>query len=199
MPQDDRVTAYIERAQPFARPILAHIRALVHQELPDVAETMKWGMPFFEWQGKPLANMAAFKAHASFGFWQREAAPAASPGKGEGMGQFGKLASLADLPPDAVLQAMVRDAAALLAAGAPTRRAAKAPKAEIPMPDDLATALATDAAAAAHFNGFPPGARREYLEWVTSAKQPATRARRITTTVAQAAEGKRLNWKYEDC
>jgi hypothetical protein len=196
MPQDERVTAYIAGAQPFAQPILQHLRALVHQVLPDATEAIKWGMPFFEWQGKPLANMAAFKAHASFGFWQRDAA---GPANTDGMGQFGKLASIADLPPDAELMAHIRTAAALVAAGAPTRRSAKAPKAETPLPDDLAAALAGNPAAAAHFNGFPPGARREYLEWVTSAKQPATRARRIATCVAQAAEGKRLHWKYEDC
>lgn len=77
--------------------------------------------------------------------------------------------------------------------------APRAPKAEIAMPDDLTAALTAHPAAEAQFAGFPPGARREYLEWVTSAKQPATRAKRIETTVAQAAEGKRLNWKYEKC
>ncbi len=67
------------------------------------------------------------------------------------------------------------------------------------MPDDLAAALSAVPAAEAAFAAFPPGARREYLEWVTGAKQAATRDKRIATTVAQAAEGKRLNWKYEKC
>lgn len=199
MARSTAVSDYIDKAAPFARPILAHLRDAVHQALPEVEEAMKWSMPFFVHRGKPLANMAAFKAHASFGFWRREGAgPDAEVT--EGMGQFGKLTSLADLPPDAELIAMIRAAAAVIdAGGATARRPAKAPKAEIAMPDDLAAALAAAPAAAAGFEDLPPGARREYLEWVTTAKQAATRARRVETTVSQCAEGKKLHWKYESC
>lgn len=198
MPQDARVDAYIERAQPFAQPILAHLRAIVHAALPGVAETVKWGMPFFEWQGKPLANMAAFKAHASFGFWRRDGAGPAQEA-GDGMGQFGKLASVADLPADAELAAMIRAAAALIEAGVPSKPSPRVPRPKAAMPDDLAAALAADPAAERGFAALPPGAQREYVDWVTGARQPATRARRIGTTVAQAAAGRKLNWKYENC
>lgn len=67
------------------------------------------------------------------------------------------------------------------------------------MPDDLTAALTAQPTAEAQFADFPPRTRRDYLEWVTSAKQPATRVKRIETTVAQAAESKRLNWRYEKC
>lgn len=193
MLMDDRVTAYIDRARPFARPILAMVRAAVHTAVPDAGETLKWGMPFFTLNGRDVAMMAAFKAHAGVGVFD------GSPmGGGEAMGNCGKLQGVADVPGD--LHARVQAAAALAAKGQPMRVAAPRPaRAEIAMPDDLAEALAICPAAQAQFAAFPPGARREYLEWVTSAKQPATRARRVETTVAQAAEGKRLNWKYEKC
>lgn len=199
MSRSEAVTAYVDRAAPFARPILTHLRGLVHRALPEVEEAMKWSMPFFVHRGRPLANMAAFKAHASFGFWRREGAgPDAEPT--EGMGQFGKLTSLADLPPDTELIAMIRAAAAVIdAGGATVRRPAKAPKADIAMPDDLAAALAAAPTAATGFAALPPGARRDYLEWVTTAKQAATRQRRVEATVAQCAEGKKLHWKYEGC
>jgi uncharacterized protein YdeI (YjbR/CyaY-like superfamily) len=193
MSMDDRVTAYIERAMPFAQPILRHVRAAVHAAVPDAAETMKWSMPFFTLNGRDMAMMAAFKAHAGVGIFDGSAM-----GGGEAMGNCGKLTSAADVPAD--LAARLQAAAALAAAGKPMRAAAPRPaKTDIAMPDDLAAALAVHPAADLQFASFPPGARREYLEWVTGAKQPATRAKRIATTVAQAAEGKRLNWKYEKC
>jgi hypothetical protein len=198
MPSDPRVDAYIEKVQPFAKPILSHLRATVHQAAPGVEEAIKWGMPFFLWKGAPLANMAAFKAHASFGFWRREGAGPATEAEGA-MGQFGRLTSVADLPPDSDIEAMVRDAIAAIEAGTKTRRPPRAPKAAIAMPDDLEAALSANPAAAAGYAGFPPGAQREYLAWVLGAKQSATRARRIETTVNQCAEGKRLHWKYENC
>ena len=154
---------------------------------------MKWSMPFFTLNGRDVAMMAAFKAHAGVGIFDGSVM-----GGGEAMGNCGKLGSVDDLPAD--LTARLHAAAMLAAQGKPTRATAPRPaKAEIAMPDDLAVALAAHPAAGAQFTSFPPGAQREYLEWVTSAKQPATRAKRIETTVAQAAEGKRLNWKYEKC
>jgi uncharacterized protein YdeI (YjbR/CyaY-like superfamily) len=195
MPQDPRVHAYIARAQPFAQPILAHIRRIIHAAVPEASETMKWSMPFFEVNGKRLAMMASFKAHAGLGIFD-----GTLMATGDGMGQFGKITSVADLPAEAELARRLQAAVALIGAGAPPRmRKAAAPKPALDMPDDLAAALAADAEAGAKFAAFPPGARREYIEWVVTAKQPATRATRIATTVAQSAEGKKRNWKYEVC
>lgn len=197
MPQDLRVTAYIEKAAPFARPILTELRARLQRARPDLDEAIKWSMPFFVFDGAPIANMAAFKTHAAFGFWRREAAgDSASPG--EAMGQFGKLTSVADLPDEAALATMLDNAIALAEGGAGTRRTPPGSKPALETPDDLAAALAAAGAAAA-FAALSPGARREYVEWVEGAKQPATRAKRIATTATQVAEGKKLNWRYENC
>ncbi len=194
MPHDDRITAYIAKAAPFARPILDHIRALVHAAVPEASETIKWGMPFFEHQRRPLAMMAAFKGHAGLGIF--DGTPMA---KGEGMGQFGKLTGVADLPGDTVLTDCLRAASTLAAAGKPAMRRQSAPKPALAMPDDLAAALTAVADAKAGFAALTPGAQREYLEWVLGAKQLATRMKRIGTTVEQVAAGKKLNWRYENC
>jgi hypothetical protein len=49
--KDPRVDAYIARAQPFAQPILIHIRKVVHAAVPEVQETMKWSSPHFDYKG----------------------------------------------------------------------------------------------------------------------------------------------------
>ncbi|HEY0114691.1 MAG TPA: YdeI/OmpD-associated family protein [Allosphingosinicella sp.] len=197
MSRDPRIDAYIERQADFARPILEHIRTLMHAACPEVEEAIKWGMPAFLYNGKQLAGMAAFKAHATLGFWQRSEVRAEGAKDGA-MGDFGRLATIADLPDEARLTQMVHEAMALVDAGAKTVRT-KTAKPELAMPDDLAAALSASPAAQATYDGFPPSCRREYLEWVIEAKRPETRARRVVQAVAQMAEGKKRNWKYEAC
>jgi uncharacterized protein YdeI (YjbR/CyaY-like superfamily) len=194
---DPRVDAYIAQAQPFARPVLERIRADLHAACPELVETVKWSHPSFTLNGKILAGMAAFKAHCSLFFWKREGA---APGEhGGGMGDFGKLAAPEDLPSPAELRRRAKAAAALLRAGAPRAAAKKAPRAPLVLPDDFAQALAATAAAQAQFEAFPPGKRREYIEWVNEAKRAETRAKRLAQAIEWIAEGKARNWKYEAC
>lgn len=198
MARDPRIDAYIERAAPFAQPILRHVRALVHEACPTVEETIKWGMPTFVHAGAILCGMAAFKQHASFGFWKH----ALVVGEGEprdGMGSYGKLVSLDDLPPKRPLLAHLRKAVALNEAGVKSPARKSAPKPLLETPPELVAALAQAPAAKAEFDAFPPGCRREYIDWITGAKRPETRARRVAEAVAWMAEGKRRNWKYENC
>ena len=197
MARDPRIDAYIARQQDFARPILDHVRALVHAALPEVEEDIKWSMPAFLSKGRQFANMAAFKAHAVLGFHRGDEIV---EGKADAnaMGQFGRLSSVADLPSDEILSGIIRKAAALAEAG-PRPRPRTAPKPELAMPADFADALARRPEALAHFDAFSPSARREYLEWVTEAKRAETRAGRIAQAVAWIAEGKKRNWKYEKC
>ncbi|HWS78630.1 MAG TPA: YdeI/OmpD-associated family protein [Thermomonas sp.] len=199
MARDPRIDAYIERAAPFAQPILAHVRELVHQACPSVEESIKWGMPSFSHAGGILCGMAAFKQHASFGFWKH----ALVVGEGEprdGMGSYGRMTSLADLPPDRTLLAHLRKAMKLNEDGvkAPTTRKST-PKPPPQAPQDLAAALAGNRAAKSVFDAFPPGCKREYIEWIIEAKRPETRAKRLAQAVGWMAEGKRRNWKYENC
>ncbi|ATE64765.1 YdeI/OmpD-associated family protein [Rhizorhabdus dicambivorans] len=200
MKSDPRVDRYIERAASFAQPILSHLRALLARTCPEGEESLKWGMPSISYRGSILCNMAAFKAHATFGFWQNKAVTGENmPEAQSAMGQFGRLSSLDDLPDDTKLSAMVVRAMELIDSGEKTPRPLKHPKPPAEIPADLAAALKASPAATATFDGFPPGQRREYVAWIVGAKREETRAKRLATTIAQLEEGKRLNWKYERC
>ena len=176
--EDARVDAYIANSAEFARPILIHLRELVHRGCPEVEEGLKWGMPFFMHKGL-LCFMAAFKEHAGFGFWKGTLVVPETP-KNEAMGHFGRLTSRADLPPDEVLLAYLRKAVALSEAGIrrPRREPSKA-KRQVHLPEELAAALAIDQRAKQHFDQLSPSHRREYCDWVGSAKRPETRQRRL--------------------
>lgn len=196
--KDERVDAYIARAPEFARPILKHIRAVVHEACPDVQETLKWRMPSFEYKGM-LCGMGAFKEHAIFGFWKGKLIlDPKGRDLNDAMGQFGRITSVKDLPPKRELAGYVKKAMALNDAGVTVKRKAK-PKPALKMPADLRAALAKSRKAEAHWDEFSASAKRDYLEWVLEAKQEATRARRIATTVEWVAAGKKRNWKYEKC
>ena len=181
MSRDPRIDTYIAKAQPFAIPILTQIRAVVHAACPDVEETITWGMPFWSYKGRVMGSMAAFKAHASMGLWRMGADGPAKVDK-EGMGQFGKLASVADLPSDAELTALIHKAMAIIEEG-PAPRPKKPPKAEPPVPEELAAALAQAPAAKATFDAFPPSKRRDYNEWIDEAKRGETRAQRVAQAI----------------
>jgi hypothetical protein len=188
---DPRVDAYIAASADFARPLLAWMRARVHAAVPEVDEAIKWSRPAFLLGGRPFAMMVAFKAHASFGFWEHGAAA------GETVEQFDRIAGFADLPDAAAFEALVRAAAARLATGERPKRPPRQPRAALEVPAELAAALAQDVQAQVTFDAFPPSARRDYCEWIGEAKRPETKARRIAEAVAQLREGKRRNWKYE--
>ncbi len=195
MAQDPRIDAYIAKAPPFAQPILHHLRALVHKALPEAEETIKWGMPHFTYKGKILTGMAAFKAHATFVIH-------GDGRQGDAMGQYGKITAVSDLSGDAALTAKLLDAKTRVdTAGTALKPKStpKAPKAEIAMPDDFAAELAKLQGVRETFDIWAPSHRREYLEWITEAKRPETRAKRIVQAGEWIAGGKKRNWKYENC
>lgn len=199
---DPRVDAYIAKAAPFAQPILQHLRALVHKACPSATENIKWGRPFFEHQGI-LCAMSAFKQHCSFMLWG--ASLLSDPHKilqkeeDSGMGQFGQLTSINDLPADKILIAYIKEAAALNEQGIKARAkpAVKKDKKELEIPDYFQKALAKNKKAAATFADFSYTNQKDYVEWITEAKTETTREKRIATAIEWLAEGKNRNWKYE--
>jgi uncharacterized protein YdeI (YjbR/CyaY-like superfamily) len=207
--RNSRVDAYIERAPGFARPVLSHLRGLVHDVCPDCTEAIKWSRPCFLYGGTILCNMSAFTSHCSFGFWGAEmGAVLARDGiESEGSsGSFGRLTGVADLPSDRALRGYLKTAKRFVDSArrtATSERIAKpSPKvkprrAAAHAPPGLTAALADDAKAAAAFAALSPSHRREYIEWIVEAKRDATKAARIAKTVAQLGDGKSLHWKYQ--
>ena len=191
--RDQRVDAYIAKAQPFAKPILTRFRKAVHAGCPAVQETMKWSFPHFEYKGL-LCSMAAFKQHCAFGFWK--ASLLKTPGKTGAMGQFGRVTSIDDMPAEKALVALVKKAAALNDDGVKSGRATRGPTPPPLTPPYLVAALRKHEKAKETFDAFPPSHRREYIEWLIDAKTDDTRARRLAATIEWLSEGKSRNWKY---
>jgi uncharacterized protein YdeI (YjbR/CyaY-like superfamily) len=192
---------YIENAAPFAQPILKRLRRLFHTACPGIKEELKWGHPTFVQKGI-VGGMAAFKEHASFGFWKEKllSDPYNLFSKDREAGMFGsKLADVSELPPDDVLISYICEAVALNESGKKLPKPKKSAPKELVVPPDLRAALKKNKKAAATFDGFSYSHKKEYVEWITEAKQEATRERRIATTIEWLSEGKSRNWKYQNC
>lgn len=189
--KDPRIDAYIGQKAEFAQPILRHLRKLVHSACPDAEETIRWNSPFFIVDGKLLAGMAAFKAHCAFFFWNRKLVFKGQSDKA--MGQFGRITKIEDLPSARKFAAIAEQAVAL------NKADQKAPEKKRPapkVPADLAAALKQNPKAQTAFKNFSPSHQREYIEWITEAKKPETKAKRLETTLTWLTEGKARNWKY---
>lgn len=206
---DPRIDAYIEKAKPFAQPILQHLRELIHKAVPDVTETIKWSHAFFEYKGRVLANVAAFKEHCSLGFWGREMTAVLREQnllRDGAMGSLGRIGSVKDLPSDKKMLLLFRQAAAQIDEGSYTspmagrtkNTMARAAKPALEIPPDFAKALKANKAAAKVFAEFSPSCKREYIEWILEAKREETRTRRLAQAVEMIAEGKQRHWKYQD-
>lgn len=195
---DPRIDTYIEKSAEFAKPILTHIRKLVHRACPDITETMKWSFPHFVHKGV-VCSMASFKQHCAFGFWKQSLMEKdAFPAQKTAMGSFGRITSLEDLPDNKVMIELLHQAVELNEKGI---KVAKKPveRKELVVPDDLISAFKKDKKAKAVFDGFTYSHQKEYVEWITEAKTEATRNKRLATTIEWLSEGKSRNWKYANC
>ena len=205
---DPKVDAYIEKAQPFAQPILEYLRKTMHKGCPGIEEASKWSHPFFVYRGTIVAHMAAFKEHCAFGFWGEEIGAVlreAGQVRDGSMGTLGRITSVKELPPEKVMLAWVREAATFIDSGQHTspisarRKVVKAPRPEPKASPEFAAALKRNKKAAVAFEAFSPSCKREYVEWVAEAKREETRNKRIAQAVEWIAEGKQRNWKYQNC
>lgn len=195
----EKIDAYIEKSADFAKPILNHLRELIHQACPDVEEKWKWSFPNFDYKG-PFCSMAAFKQHAAFGFWK--ASLMKDPHKilgasNEAMGQMGRITSLADLPPDDVLLAYITEAKELNDKGIKLPSKPKKEMTALVIPDYLATALEQNPQAQETFENFSYSHKKEYVQWLVEAKSEETRNKRLAQAIAQMSEGKSRHWKYQ--
>lgn len=200
--KDKRIDTYITKAQPFAQPILKKLRELIHKGNPEVEETIKWGMPSFDYKG-PFCSFASFKQHAVFGFWKymlikdpNGYLQDISNKGGDAMGNLGRITALKDLPPDKVIIDFIKQAKKLNDEGVKLPPKPKKPKTELIVPDYFIAALKKNKKAFEIFNNFSYSHKKEYLEWISEAKTEETRNRRIATAIEWMAEGKPRNWKY---
>lgn len=194
--RDKRIDAYIAKSADFAKPILTHLRAVVHAAVPKVEETIKWGMPSYTHHGI-LCITPAFKQHCALVLWPGKYIVGTDAARTRtAMGHFGKIAAVKDLPSKRELIGYLKEAAKLNEQGVKVRTTTRTKKAALPVPADLAAGLKKSAKARTEWAEFSPSARREYIEWITEAKRPETRAERLRTTLTWVKAGKQRNWKY---
>src|SRR6516164_11156403 len=166
--KDKRVDTYIAKSADFAQPILRELREIVHEACPEVEETIKWSFPNFTYKGI-LCGMAAFKQHCSFGFWKGSLVVEGKDNNADAMGQFGRIASIRDLPSKRLLLAYVKKAKQLNDDGTKIQRKLKSPdeKKELKIPEYFTAALKKNKKALANFGAFSYSKRKDYVEWLT--------------------------------
>lgn len=201
MPQlEKRVDEYINNAAEFAQPILLHYRKLVHEACPTVEEKIKWGMPFFDYKGKIMCHMAAFKQHCAFGFYNaalmNEPMLIKNAESESAMGHLGKITSLKDLPSDKKLKSFIKKAMQIIDEGKHTITRTKTTSNYV-VPDYIVKAIQQNKKAYTFFEASAPSHKKEYATWIDEAKTEATKNKRIAQAIEWLAEGKQRNWKYE--
>ncbi len=196
---DPRVTAYINKQQPFAKPILKYLREVVHEAVPECEETLKWSAPAYMHHGI-VCITAGFKKHIAVVLWK---GPLILDTKGkradEAWGDYGRVTSIDDLPARSTLIKYLRKAAKLNEddVKVPSRvRPVKARPVEVP--DVLAKALKKNKKARETFEAFSPSHKREYTSWISEAKREETRDKRLATTIEWLEQGKPRQWKYSE-
>ena len=196
------IDAYIAKSADFAKPILTHIRELVHKACPDAEEKMKWSFPHFDYKDEMMCSMAAFKQHCAFSFWKASLMKDSSlvdNAKSEvSMGHLGRITSLKELPADKKMIAYIKEAMDLNDRGIklPPKVVATEKK-ELIVPDYFLEALRKNKKAKETFDNYAYSHKKEYLEWITEAKTEATRNKRMETALEWLAEGKSRHWKYK--
>ena len=195
---DIRQDDYIAKAADFAQPILIHLRQLIHDATPQIQETMKWSMPFFDYKG-PVCQIAAFKQHCSFGFWKGSllSDPHHLLEKNDAMGHFGRITSLTDLPSDEILMQYIQEAVELNEKGVKLSKVKNTVKASLVVPGYFSELLREHPQAETQFNNYSYSHKKEYLEWITEAKTEGTRQKRMLTAVQWLSEGKPRHWKHQ--
>jgi uncharacterized protein YdeI (YjbR/CyaY-like superfamily) len=191
MSKDPRVDAYVAKANDFAKPILKQIRAAVHKGHSGVSETIKWGVPAYVDERGILCMTAAFKQHCALVFWSGRK-PASVDAK-----RFRRITSVDELPSPRELVAIVKEAATRAETPKKKKKTATRSAKPVRVPAYFLAALEKNPKARASFEAFPPSHKREYVEWIDSAKTEETRQRRIATAIEWIASGKSRNWKYE--
>lgn len=197
-----RIDDYMANSAAFAKPILQHLRNIIHEACPDITETIKWSFPHFEYKGSILCSMASFQQHCSFGFWlaslMNDADKILTIHERTAMGHLGQIKSVNDLPSNAVLKRYIKQAMQLIESGAKLpKKPATADIAAIITPDYFIAALAKNKKAKEKFESFPYSHKKEYVMWITEAKTEVTRQKKADTAIERIAAGKGRNWKYE--
>jgi uncharacterized protein YdeI (YjbR/CyaY-like superfamily) len=197
---NSHIDNYISKSEAFAKPILTHLRKIIHTACPDVEETVKWSFPHFMYKKSILCSMASFKQHCAFTFWlasqMEDTDKILLAGEDRNsMGHLGQLKSIKDIPSEKILAKYIKQAMVLIDKGVKLSKKTAATTKELAIPDYFIKALKQNKKALINFENFNYTNKKEYVEWIAETKTEDTRNKRIEQSVEWLAEGKIRNWK----
>jgi len=194
------VDDYIAKMADFAKPILNHLREVVHSTCPNVEENIKWGIPHYSYKCDHLVMMAGFKHHCSFNLHKAELmkdkAIQDSVKQGKKFGYMDKIKDISELPDTTTLSAYIKEAMELNANGTAKPKPVKEKSAvEVVAPKAFIDALKEDEKANAIFESKSPSFRKAYITWVAEAKTEETQQKRIAQSIEWISKGKDRFWQ----
>ena len=192
-----KVDAYLKKQEQWSGIFEPARKTLIAAGLE---ETVKWGTPTYTYAGKNLVGIAGFKNHCAL--WFHNGAFLKDPDKRLVNAQEGKTKGLRQWrfePGDklsiSALKSFIKQSIDNQRAG----KAIKPTKKTLSVPDELSKALKKKAKLKKAFDALTPGKQREYAEHVGSAKQEATRQRRLEKVIPMIEAGVGLHDKYKNC
>jgi uncharacterized protein YdeI (YjbR/CyaY-like superfamily) len=195
------IDEYINKSEEFARPILLHLRKIIHLACPDVEETIQWSFPNFEYKGQILCSMASFKKHCSFGFWlgaeMEDPENILNKVGNTNMGNFGKIINHNSLPDDNIIIKYIHEAMKLSESGTKKKTSKIKDKKSLEIPVYIIEFIEKYPKAKVVFNNFSNSCKKEYVQWIEEAKQVSTKLKRLEKAVSMMEEGKEFNWQYK--
>ncbi|MEZ4919482.1 MAG: YdeI/OmpD-associated family protein [Saprospiraceae bacterium] len=165
----------------------------------ELEESIKWGAPNYSIAGKNVVGLGAFKSYVGLWFYQgvflKDPAKKllnAQEGKTKAMRQW-RFATIEEIDPNLIKQYVLEAIA--------NSRAGKEVEVErnklIVLDPIFKAALDENPELQAAFKSLSPGKQREYAEYISEAKQEATKQRRIQKSIPIILSGLGLHDKYK--
>jgi len=178
---------------------LVKLRSVVKSTALD--ETVKWGAPVYTFEGKNVVGIGGFKSYV--GLWFFQGALLADKKKLLINAQEGTTKALRQMRFQSIdeidvrsIKAYVKEAIGLVKQGVEIKPERKKP---VTIPPELQAAFKKHKKARASFEKLTPGKCREYAEHIASAKQDATKQRRLEKILPMIESGIGLHDKYRNC
>jgi uncharacterized protein YdeI (YjbR/CyaY-like superfamily) len=189
------VEEYFSKLASFEKEVMLLRKSILECGLE---ESIKWGGPVYSLNDKNVVGLGAFKSY--FGVWFFQGALLTDKKKILINAQEGRTKALRQLrynrPEDIdlkTLKAYVTEAAKLAREGQEIKPDRNRP---LEIPAELLTALNKNKKTKAAFDSLTLGKRRDYAEHIATAKQPATKLKRLKKILPMIARGVGLNDKY---
>jgi uncharacterized protein YdeI (YjbR/CyaY-like superfamily) len=187
------ITDYIKEMPEFSKAICTKLRSIILNADDSLAEEWKWG-PHYASNGM-VCGYGGFKQHVKLTFFNGDSMKDAKKLFNHCVdNEFSRSIKYVDVSEidEKTLTAYIKESIAINKKG--YKREVK--NKEVETPADLEKALAKNKKAKTFYDALTYGYKKEFVEWVTTAKREETRNDRIAKTVAMCEEGRKLNDKY---